>query len=327
MTIATGSTILATDYNSYVGGNPTTTSTMFNATWATGGNTAGYGQTALANVAVAATVSAAEWANLTGKIGNCGSHQGSSGSFVSITTPVAGAVVSASGAANIANIATNISTVYSNKLNSASQGSTVGYANTRTGAWSNVLLFTHTATFANADAARFFFNSGGQLLMTFSHSTGSAIDNIINAIGTNMGTIVFSAPASGSITAGGVAGYNGITKVGGTLTPAPTVLSTNSGYYGLTNGANVSVFTQDAAGTGGYLDTFVNITMKNNGSGLGSNGDNGSVITAYTTIDEVPNGLSVTSGTVCTMTVRPPESTYIANTWGTITVTHSNSAV
>ena len=63
MTIATGSTILATDYNSYVGGNPTTTSTMFNATWATGGNTAGYGQTALANVAVAATVSAAEWAN------------------------------------------------------------------------------------------------------------------------------------------------------------------------------------------------------------------------------------------------------------------------
>ena len=327
MTIATGSTILATDYNSYVGGNPTTTSTMFNATWATGGNTAGYGQTALANVAVAASVAAAEWSNLTGKIGNCGSHQGSSGSFVSITTPVSGAVVSASGTANIANIATNISVVYSNKLNSVAQGSTTANANTRSGAWSNVLTFTHTATFANADAARYFFNAGGQLLISFTHSTGTAIDNIINALGTNMGTIVLSAPASGSITAGGVAGYNGITKVGGTSSPAPTVLSTNSGYYGLANGSNVSVFTQDAAGSGGYLDTFVNITMKNNGSNLAGNGDNGSVITVYTTIDEVPNGLSVTSGTVATLTVRPPSVTYLANTWGTITLASTNSAV
>src|ERR1035437_3844203 len=256
MTTATGSLILATDYNSYVGGNPTTTATALNATWATGGNTAGYGQTALANVATAALVSAAEWASLTGKIGNCGSHQGSSGSFVSITTPVSGATVSASGAANIANIATNISTIYSNKLNSAAQGSTAGYANTRSGTWLNVSTSTHTMTFDSADKARFFFNAGGQLLMTFSHPTGSAIDNIINAIGTNMGTVVLSAPASGSITAGGVAGYSGITKVGGTNTPAPTVLSTNSGYYGLSNGSNVSVFTQDAAGTGGYLDNF-----------------------------------------------------------------------
>ena len=67
--------------------------------------------------------------------------------------------------------------------------------------------------------------------------------------------------------------------------------------------------------------------MKNNGSNLGGNGDNGSVITVYTTIDEVPNGLTVSAGTVCTLTVRPPESTYLSGSWGSPTnVTNSNSA-
>jgi hypothetical protein len=37
------------------------------------------------------------------------------------------------------------------------------------------LTFTHTATFANGNAARFFFNAGGQIKMTVSHPSGTGI--------------------------------------------------------------------------------------------------------------------------------------------------------
>ena len=50
--------VQAADFNTLAGGNPTTTSGTLNAVWATGGTNAGYGQTAVANVAVGATVAA-----------------------------------------------------------------------------------------------------------------------------------------------------------------------------------------------------------------------------------------------------------------------------
>ena len=58
MTYASNGLISASDYNTLVGGNPTTTTNTLNAVWATGGAAAGYGQTAEANVAVADTVAA-----------------------------------------------------------------------------------------------------------------------------------------------------------------------------------------------------------------------------------------------------------------------------
>jgi hypothetical protein len=51
MSYAQFASIDASDFNTLAGGNPTTTSGTLNAVWATGGGTAGYGQTAVANVA------------------------------------------------------------------------------------------------------------------------------------------------------------------------------------------------------------------------------------------------------------------------------------
>ncbi len=47
MTYAQFGLIQAADFNTLVGGNPTTTVNTLNATWATGGGSAGYGQTAV----------------------------------------------------------------------------------------------------------------------------------------------------------------------------------------------------------------------------------------------------------------------------------------
>lgn len=315
MSYAQNQTIAAADYNGLVGGNPTTTSGTLNAVWATGGAAAGYGQTAEANVAVGDTVAATKWANLVNKTSNAASHQGTS--ITSVTAPVAGGTVT-----YLSAIPSNLTTVYSGRANAATQGSTTSNAVAYGSTWSSALTFTHTVTFANGDAARYFFNSGGQLKLTCSHAnTTSGINLLFNGLASNVGTVVMSSPTSGSANISGVS-FNGITKVGGGGS-APTI-STNSGYYAMTT-SNANVFTQTAStGPSGYLSTFIRVIAKSNGT-QGSNSDSGSVITLYTVWDEVPNGLTVGTGSTVTVTAQAPETTYLANSWGTITIAGSAS--
>ena len=312
MTYAQYGTIQATDFNALAGGNPTTTSGTLNAVWATGGTTAGYGQTALANVAVGDTVAASQWATLVGNTASAASHQGTA--ITSVSIPVTGGTIT-----YLSAIPTNLTTIYNSRLNASSQGSTTSNTITTSTTWSSLATFTHTATFANGDAARYFFNSGGQLAITCSHPGSTGIDLLFNNLCSNVGTVVMSSPSSGSISVSAVS-YNGITKIGGGGN-APTI-STNSGYFAMTT-SNANVFTQLAStGPSGYLSTFIRIIAKSNGT-QGASGDTGSVITLFTLFDEVPDGLTVATGTAVTLTVRPPETTYLANTWGAITLAGS----
>ena len=313
MTYALNGNIQASDYNTLVGGNPTTTINTLNATWATGGATAGYGQTAEANVAVADTVAATKWANLVNKTANAASHQGTT--ITSVSAPVAGGNVT-----YLSAIPTNLTTIYSSRTNAATQGATTPNSVVYASTWSSALTFTHTVTFANGDAARYFFNSGGQLKLTCSHANStSGINLLFNGLASNVGTVVMSSPTSGAVTIASTS-FNGITKVGGGGT-APTI-STNSGYYAMTT-SNANVFTQTAStGPAGYLSTFIRVIAKSNGT-QGSNSDAGSVVTLYTVWDEVPDGLVVGTGSTVTVTAQAPETTYLANTWGTIAVAGS----
>jgi len=306
--------IEATDYNNLVGANVTTTPGQLNTVWAIGGTNSGYGQTPIGNVTNGSTVSTLEWDNLIFKTANCATHQGTS--ITSVIAPVSGDTVT-----YISAIPTNLSSIHTNRLNAASQGSTTSNTVTYGATWSSALTFTHTATFANGDAARYFFNSGGQLAITCSHPSGSGINLLLNNLASNVGTVVLSSPITGSVTIAGTP-YNGITKVGGGGN-SPTI-SQNTGYYALTT-ANANVFTQTAStGPSGYLSTFIRVVVKSNGT-QGSNGDAGSVITIYTIWDEIPNGLVASTNSATTITVRPPESSNLSNTWGTISIAGSVS--
>jgi hypothetical protein len=317
MTYASGSTILATDYNGLVGASPGTTANQLNTVWAVGGNAAGYGQTAEANVAVGDTVTASKWANLVNKTSNAGTHQGST--LTAVTAPVAGGTIT-----YLSAIPTNLTTIYTNKLNAGTQGTSSPTTVTRVGTWTNQLTYTFTATFPGnvsnslngGDAARYFFNSGGQLKFTFSHPTGSAIDNSLNALASACGTITLSAPSSGTATIAATS-YNGVTKVGGSGTV--NSISSTSGYYGLGT-ANTLIFKQlVASAPAGYANTNINLNAKTNGI-VGSYSDNGNVITVYVQFAELTStGLTAASGTAVTMAIVPPETTNIANTWGAIT--------
>ena len=310
-------TVAATDFNTLVGTDPVTTSGTLNTVWATGGGSTGYGQTALSSVASGQTVaSTGQWANLVTYISNIATHQGSS--ITSVATPTSGSTIT-----YLSAIPTNLTTIYNNRLNAASQGSTTSNTVTTSSSWTDKATWTHTATFANGDAARYFFNSGGQLKIAMTHPSGTGVDLLFNNLASNVGTVVQSAPISGSITVVGNT-FNGITKVGGGGN-SPTI-STNSGYYAMTI-ANANVFYQTAStGPSGYLSTNVNIFIKSNGT-QGANNDAGSVVTIYTVWDEIPNGLTVSSGSTVTLTAQYPETTYIANTWGTVTLSGTVTTV
>jgi hypothetical protein len=306
--------IEASDFNTLVGGNPTATANTLNATWATGSAAAGYGQTAQANVAVSDTVLASSWANVVNRTASAATHQGSS--ISSVTAPVAGGAITFLSA-----IPTNLQTIYTNRRNAATQGATTANTVTYGSSWLNALTFTQTVTFANGDAARYFFNSGGQLKITCAHAATSGAGNtLFNGLASNVGTIVMSSPTSGTITIASTS-YNGITKIGGGGS-TPTI-STNSGYFAMTT-SNANVFTQLAGGATAYLNSFIRVVARSNGT-VGSNGDAGNVITLSTIWDEVPDGLTVGSGSTVTLTVQAPETTNLANTWGTISLTGSVS--
>ena len=151
---------------------------------------------------------------------------------------------------------------------------------------------------------------------TFSHPTGSTIDNSLNALATACGTIALSAPTSGTATIAATS-YNGVTKVGGSGTV--NTIATNNGYYSWST-ANTLAFKQlVASAPAGYTNTNINLNVKTNGA-VGSNGDVGNVITIYAQFAELTStGLTAATGTAVTMTLVPPEVTNIGNTWGTIT--------
>jgi hypothetical protein len=314
MTYAQFGLIQAADYNTLVGTNPNTTSGTLNTVWSTGGSLTGYGQTAEGTVAAGDLVTAAKWANLITKTANSATHQGTS--ITSVTAPVSGGTVT-----YLSAVPTNLTTIYNSRLNAATQGVTTANSVARATTWSALLTFTHTVTFANGDAARYFFNSGGQLKITCSHANVTGAGNqLFNGLASNVGTIVMSAPTSGTITVASTP-YSGITKIGGGGS-APTV-STNSGYYAMTT-SNANVFTQLAGGATAYLNSFIRVIAKSNGT-VGSNGDVGNVVTLFTLWDEVPDGLTVGSGSTVTVTAVAPETTNLANTWGTITIAGSVS--
>jgi len=318
MSYAQYGTIEAGDFNTLVtgfaNGASNTTAAALNTVWATGAQNRGYGQTAIVAETAGNTITATKWAALVSNTASAASHQGTL--ITSVTAPVAGNTIT-----YLSAIPSNLTTIYTNRLNASSQSGTTSNTATFASTWSSAVTFTHTVTFANGDAARYFFNSGGQLAITCSHPSGTGINLLLNGLASNVGTVVLSAPTSGSANIASTS-YNGVTKVGGGGS-TPTV-STNSGYYSWTT-SNANVFYQTAStGPSGYLSTNINMFVKTNGT-QGSNGDAGSVVTIYTVWDEVPNGLTVSTGSATTVTIRPPETTYIANSWGTPTVTGTSS--
>jgi hypothetical protein len=298
MTYAVGGLIQASDFNNFL--------TTVNAVWSTGSGNSGYGQTAIPTVGSGSLIYASEFSTLLNRIASAASHQGTALGSLIDSSPSAGEVIYYE-----PNLNNNITLINTNRLNAATQGSTSTSTITNSSiSWSNALTMTWNVAFSSANAARYFFNSGGQFAFTASHpSGGSAINTVFNAIASNLGTLVLSSPSSGSISVVGVS-YTGVTKIGG---GGSQTLNSNNGFYALTS-SNQLLISQGMSGGMYYTSSVINVYARYNGSGT---------VTIDMVWDEIPNGSVVNTGSTGTLTLRYPETTYITNTWGTPSITTS----
>lgn len=320
MTYTTGSLIEAADFNTFVG-NYSTASTganQLNTVLGLGYGRSGYGQGSQPQVTGGNTVSYLDWSTLVANVAKLANHQNTT--ITAITAPVAGNKIDPLGGAGT--MLSNLTAVYNARNNAAAQGTTSSTTSTYNLGWANYVTFAFQCSFTNAEAARYFFNAGGQFAITCSHPSGTGINTGFNSLATAVGTVVISSPNSGTVNIAGTS-YAGLTKVGGS--GSTSVFLTNSGYYGLTT-TSTEIFKQ-TSGTGpaAYTSSYITMSAKTNIQNAGGNGDNGSTITVYVTFQEVPTGLTALSGTSATLAVRYPSSTYLTNTWGTVSVTQSNT--
>lgn len=303
MAYATSGLIQASDFNGFANNN----TPNVNAIWSTGSGNSGYGQTALSTVSQGSIIAAQSTFNLLQNVIKSATHQGTIIAPFTNGSPTPGTLI-----IDEPNLAGNINLINTNRLNAAVQGSTSATTATSVTTWSNTLTITFTVTFASHNNARYFFNAGGQLGFTFAHPTGTGANATVSTLCSDTGSVWLSSPTAGAATLTGIP-YNGVTKIGG-ANPSGATINTNNGFYALT-GSLVQLFRQDA--TSGYYyyygSTYLKISASYNGSG---------VLTIQCMFEEGGGGYyyyggTVGAGTQATLTLRPPSTTVLTNTWGT----------
>jgi hypothetical protein len=285
MSYASGGVIAASDYNTLV--------TSLNAVW----NTA-YGQTALSTVATGNTVTAAQWSTLIGTLNKTLAHQSGT---AAISLPTAGNVITYLAAVN-----SGVTTANTNQYLASTNGTIVtgsnfiatpSNANTTTAY--NSTIATRTVTFPSAAQAAYFFNSGGMLTFNIPSVTGSgtsAANDLVTLLGTNLNGVYNFART----------GNGGRTGSGGTLTSQNVALGFTTATTALQNIANV------ASTTALYTTDTAQIQVSVNGA----------VVTFALVLNQGAHtyasswSLSVTTR----VNIVPPETTNLANSWGTITI-------
>lgn len=306
MAYSQGGLIQATDYNNFING-----SNQLNTVWSTGTGDVGYGQSALSAVSAGGIVTATQWATLINTLNSSLTHQSGSGSGIGATT--AGSTIN-----YLSTLAGSINTAYTNRTNFALQGTTttgsVYSPNPTAGndvTYGETTIFQRAVTFSSGNAARYFFNAGGQLnlvITSVSNNNGTARSaDAVTVIGTNLGGVsAFRAHTNG-----------GRTGAGGTV----NTNNTSFGYYNLSASNVTTQYITSASGT--YSSDFTKIYFGSNGSNVSGNGDAGSIVNIFLNYYSAH-----TSGFNDTLNITVnhrvdivyPETTNLGNSWGTVTV-------
>lgn len=315
MTYSAGGLIQATDYNGFASTNA---NANVNDVWSTGASDKGWGQSALATVSAAGTVSATQWASLVNTIASMGSQTGTA--ITARAAPTTGSLISVLAAVNTD--LTNITTDRANAVAVGAQYTGWTGTNSKTTATSGAtwtITFTNTVTFASADAARYFFNGGGLIKLDVSKtSTGDLGDPEWNDLANTLCGDIYISGVAASHTIASVA-YTGVTKIGGTGTP--NTLATTLGWYNLTT-SNQIIYKQ-FADTAPYTSNFIQHSARTAGTGTQLIID---TVWSASDGDAISGGTAAsgaTPGTApCTIcTYFPPSSTYLTSaSWGTPTV-------
>ncbi len=317
MAYTSGSSILASDYNTYV--------TTVNDIWGVGSGDTGWGQTnVVANTARNTThviTASNEWNALVARMKNISSHLSlnASVSVDTATNPTAGTAISI-----VSNIPTDLTTLNNARLNNTANVSDTANPNTvnqsSAATWTTTRQHKFTVTFASNNQLRYWLNGGGKILMasTLTGYTGTRAKAVDwnNTLGTDVGTVTWG--TNFSKTGGGTNSGNGL------------------GFYSLTDSTNnqvVKVFSNsttnpdwnnpgaDAYGSRNYYEILINPGVKTSSTVLTV------TINWNDAADDDATGgpgnnpsLDIIDGTLTSsITLRKPATTYLADVWGTIT--------
>jgi hypothetical protein len=267
MSYASGGLIQAADFNGIANG---TSGANIAWVWGTGYGNVGYGQstTALTSLSSGAQVTAAQWSSMLAVLNNALGHQRGAGAQLGPLNYTTGQTITyfanVTGAASAINQAANIA-AFSSQGTTATGGTFSPGIAAATATAYNAYYATRTVTFASGDAARYFFNAGGQLnlvIISVAVTTASARSNDAQTlIATNVGG--FS--AFRNTTGGGKTGTGGTTNTN----------STTIGYRNLTTAQQTLV--DITSSTASYTTDVANIRVRSNGT-VGTAGDTGSII-------------------------------------------------
>jgi len=311
MAYTSGGLIQAQDYNWLAwGGNTsgtyTTSVNNLAVVWGVGDGTYGWGQdvSAFSTVSASNTVTAAQWSGLVYHVnkalGHTGDTQLASGSNIGITS---GATIT-----SFANVSTAIGTITTNRLSFGAQGSTTTGGNiddSISTAGALTASYDVKVTFASTDAARYFFNAGGELQYRVDTVSGggngreSSVDRLIDGIG----GVNYKAQDNGGRTGSGI-----------TLNTNTTTI----GYYDQTTSFQTLVAVTDT--TAAYTSNTASLQVRTDDATTTRNSKGATVVFRI--------NLSVTDKTwddTLSMTLRHrvdiknPETTYLATSWGTPT--------
>lgn len=334
MTYSQGQLIQAADYNGFANDSANNLGNI----WGVGSADKGWGQTPISNVAVGGTVTALQWATLVANLATAGQQTGTT--LTSRTQPQVGDTISV-----LTNVATDINTVTGARGNAAVAGaiSTTWTGNaakttaTGSGGTTWTITWTQTVTFANADAARYFWNGGGLVRLDYSKSSvGTDSDADWNTFVGKAGQIYISGRVNSATQSIGGVDYTGTTRRNGTG-GTQTTLTTTTGWYSLTPGAAATTIfklTDDAAAyTGDYIQTTAAVNAGSTVLTLITTWVSAAVGGAGQTRD-ISGGTDTASpftsfGTApCTLVrVYPPAISgaggYLANSWGAISIASS----
>lgn len=302
MTYSSGSLIEATDYNAFASSD----TYNVNRIWSTGTGDEGWGQSALSTVAAGGTVTATQWASMVNAITAMGAHTNTT--ITSRTAPVATDLIEI-----FNNLTTDLTSITNNRGNAVASGSTISTFSgttsktTATGsgttAWT--ITFTHTITFASANAARYFFNAGGIVKIQYGKtSTGTDVDPEWNTLAGDTGIIYLVGRVNGASQVIAGTTYTGTSRVGGTG-GTQTTLATTTGWYNLTTGDTTLFQLNDD--TSPYTGEYIRTRAKTAGSGT-------QLVLTTTWVSDGTGGTPGTSANISGGTATASPSTTITGT-------------
>lgn len=312
MVYSVGGLIQRDDYNTFATGSVDGSGTAqtlagvanINSVWGSGYGDSGYGQsTVLTAVAAGDLVTATQWATMLSRLNSIRVHQ--TGSGHGITSPTSGGIISV-----LSSLSASLTSARTDRLTfNSTRGtpSTTNFDATWNSPTPTTFQQQRQILFASADAARYFFNAGGRIGISLSVPAGGGGNAKETAWGnllaSGVGTLNFDATTSARTGTGYTLNVNGSTI----------------GFWDLTTSDQTLIRLSETSTP--YSSNYVEILVKISGATGTLGGLGTTIIFTVNYVDAAADGVGddINMTMRAAVTITPPETTNLSDSWGTIT--------